>query len=120
MIVDRIRKRISAGDEIPKPEAPGKFLVKGWGSRRGDDALIYYVPNRKHFDKPYQKGIAVSEFEAAYRQLVETGELTRRWFDEQLVGCAQEGSCNFTTIGGIFELLGEARYDKRGVYKHRK
>lgn len=120
MIVERIRSRASPGLEIPKPEAKKKFLVKGWGTRRGEDALIYLIPNQKVPSKPHQKGITVSEFEAAYRQLTSTGELTHQWFDEHLSKCAKEGSCNFTTIGGVFELLDEAKYAKRGLYERKE
>ena len=30
--------------------------------------------------------------------------------------CAKEGYCNFTTIGGLFELLGHATYEQ-GRYR---
>ena len=102
MIVETIKNKISPGIEIPKPQAKGKFLVKGWGRRRNEVALVYTIPNHKNPAKPYQKGITESEFEATYRQLQSSGELTRRWFNEHLPACAKEGGCNFTTIGGIF------------------
>lgn len=117
-IVRRIREEITAGTVIPKPEARGDFVVKGWGTRRGEAALIYTIPNRRG-GKPSEKGITVSEFESAWRRLASTGELTHRWFDETLQACAREGSCNFTTLGGLFVLLGYARYDavSRGRYE---
>lgn len=31
--------------------------------------------------------------------------------------CAKEGACNFTTIGGLLELLGQAERGERGVYR---
>jgi len=37
------------------------------------------------------------------------------WFDQYLSKCAAEGGCNFTTIGGIFILLGEAYYAGPGT-----
>ena len=54
---------------IPKPENKEDFIVKGWGNRRGEDALIYYIPNNKSPSKPYQKGITVSKFEKAYDEI---------------------------------------------------
>ena len=117
MIVGRIKQQAVPGLEIPKPEAREKFLVKGWGQRRGEEALIYFVPNRKNPSKPYQKGITISDFETAYGELTKSGELTRKWFNDRLPECAKEGSCNFTTIGGIFEVLEEARYVERGTYR---
>jgi hypothetical protein len=32
-----------------------------------------------------------------------------------MTACAKEGGCNFTTIGGVFEVLGYAKYE-RGMY----
>ena len=76
MIVERVKSELSSGTTIPKPEAKGKFLVKGWGRRRDQSALIYTIPNHNNPSKPYQKGITDSEFEAAYRELKSSGELS--------------------------------------------
>ena len=110
MIVDQLA-RIEPGTVIPKPRAKGEFVVKGWGSRRGERALIYKIPNNKNPDRPYEKGVTVSELKQAYEKVVNSGEFSSRWFKENMTECSKEGSCNFTTIGGIFELLGIAVYD---------
>src|SRR5690349_13675052 len=110
-------KNLSSGTEIPKPGANIPFTVKGWGRRNGQTALVYNIPNQSDPRKPYQKGITADEWEQAYVQLLKTGEFTREWFDANMPRCSKEGSCNFTTIGGIFGLLGEAVYDSRGVYR---
>lgn len=55
--------------------------------------------------------------EQAHRQLINTGEFTKEWFDGHMPRCAAEGSCNFTTIGGVLTLLGVAVYESRGVYR---
>jgi hypothetical protein len=102
---------------IPKPEAHGDFVVKGMGRRAERDALVYLIPNHKTPSKPYQKGVTVSEWESAHEHLMSTGELTKHWFDASLPRCAREGGCNFTTIGGIFSLLGIASYDGPGRYR---
>ena len=120
MIAEMIRNEISPGVEIPKPDPKGRFLVKGWGRRRKEDALIYTIPNHNNPTKPYEKGITVSEFETAYQQLLKSGELTRRWFDVHIPTCTKEGSCNFTTVGGIFEMLGEAKYMGKGIYRRQR
>lgn len=117
MIESRIRKSAPPGTVIPKPEATADFVVKGWGTRRGESALVYCIPNHQQPGKPYEKGITVSEFKKAFAELKRSGEFTRTWFNENLPECAKEGACNFTTIGGIFELLGEASYFERGVYR---
>jgi hypothetical protein len=109
-------KGISPGTVIPKPEAKSNFTVKGWGKRRDDDALIYFVPNNSNPNKPYQKGVNLGEWDQAFRQLWEGGTFTRHWFDSNMPRCSKEGGCNFTTIGGVFQLLGVAKYASRGVY----
>lgn len=117
MVIEMIRARVPPGTQIPKPQAKAGFFVKGWGTRRGEDALIYTIPNHKSPTEPKEKGITVSEFEKAFAQLKSSGHLTRSWFNSELSRCADEGDCNFTTIGGVFELLGLARYASRGVYR---
>ncbi len=119
-ILEQIKARVPPGTKIPKPRARADFIVKDvWGLRRGERALIYTIPNHKTPTKPYQKGITISEWATAFEHLTETGDLTRSWFEQSMPECAKEGGCNFTTIGGVFELLGYAEYDRpgRGVYR---
>ncbi len=116
-ILHRIEQTATPGTVIPKPEARGDFVVKGWGKRRGERALIYTIPNHRDPRRPYEKGINEFEWTKAFDQLAETGEFSSSWFQRGLAGCAKEGSCNFTTIGGIFELLGDAKYVERGIYR---
>ena len=120
MIVEKIRRAIPPGTVIPKPKAKAEFVVKAWGRRRGEPALIYTIPNRKNPTKPSEKGVTESELERAYEQLQRSEQLTHAWFKKNFPKCMKEGPCNFTTIGGIFELLGEARYSTRGVYTRRR
>ena len=96
MITDRIRVNIKPDTVIPKPKATADFKVKGWGKRRGQEALIYFIPNHLEPGRPHQKGITADEFTAAYNELM--------------------GSGNFTTIGGVFQLLGIAIYADKGTY----
>ena len=116
MILGDILRVAPPGTVIPKPEAKADFLVKGVGMRRGERAIIYTIPNQMDPDRPYEKGITVSELERARHELLSSRKLTRQWFVENLPECNKEGSCNFTTIGGLFILLEEAVYQKRGVY----
>jgi hypothetical protein len=115
-IVTVLEKIATPGTVIPKPEAKADFKVKGWGSRRGEHALIYTIPNHKNPSKPYEKGITNSEWRKAYQHLTSAGSFGRTWFNQALPACAKEGGCNFTTIGGMFELLGYAAYN-RGEYR---
>ena len=116
-VLEEIRKTVRPGTSIPKPKARGTFIVKGWGMRRNEQALIYYVPNHVNPSRPTQKGVTESELVKAHRRLSETGEFTSEWFQVAMTRCSREGSTNFTTIGGVFELLGKARYAGRGVYR---
>ena len=115
-ILELIEQTATPGTVIPKPEARGDFIVKRWGRRRGERALVYTIPNHNDEKRPHEKGITESEWVKAYDRLTEAGEITRKWFRCAMADCNAEGSCNFTTIGGIFELLGVASYAQRGTY----
>jgi hypothetical protein len=119
MIVEQIKAKVKPGVVIPKPEAKSDFIVKGWGKRRREEALIYFVPNHKNPDKPYQKGINNSEWDKAYSRVMSGEDFSRQWFEKNMTACSDEGDCNFTTIGGIFQLLDLVDYD-RGVYRLRR
>ena len=102
-----------------KPEAtiPGTdYVVKAYGKRRGEDALVYRIPNSRDPKKPAEKGINESEWQRAYGQLMQAGEFTRKWFNDALPECAAGQPCNFTVIGNVFVLLGIANENGRGNY----
>ena len=105
-------QQLSPGTVIPT----SNFTIKGWGKRRKLPALVYFIPNHSNSEKPTEKGNTL-EWELAYRRLLDTGEFTRKWFYANLPRCADECPCNFTTIGGIFSLLGLAKYERKGVYR---
>jgi hypothetical protein len=117
MLLERILKVAPPGTIIPKPRAKGDFIVKGQGIRRGKPAIIYTIPNHKNRDKPGEKGINAAELDAAYNQLLSSGSLTREWFKKELPKCDAEGACQFTTVDGLFVLLGEAIYAGQGTYQ---
>lgn len=111
-IIQEIKDKIRPGTVIPKPNSKADFKVKGWGMRRGEPALVYTIPNHKNPSKPYQKGVTTSEWEKAYAHLISAGFLDRAWFKEQFPRSAKEDPCNFTTIGGIFQLLNLVNYER--------
>lgn len=117
MIVEQIKRKVKPGTVIPLPKSPFDRKVKCWGKRRGKNALIYLIPNHKNPSKPSEKGINESEWEQAYQQIISNGDFSRQWFNGNMQACAKEGSCNFTAIGGIFELLDIAVYYGRGKYR---
>jgi hypothetical protein len=119
MLLDRILSELPEGTKIPKPAATGAFNIKGEGIAYGERAIVYTIPNRRNPDRPRQKGVTATQLEEAYRQLLRSGELTRGWWNEHVRLSSDEGECNFTTVGGLLELLGEAEYAGRGVYRRR-
>ncbi|MDE0693465.1 MAG: hypothetical protein OXI55_14645 [Gammaproteobacteria bacterium] len=64
----------------------------------------------------HRKTVTESEWAEAYQRLVEEGEFTRAWFREAMVDCNANGPRNFTTIGGVFKLIGIAEYAFPGTY----
>lgn len=115
MILDRILNEINPDTVIPKPAARESFTVKGEGRRRGERALVYRIPNHNDPARPHEKGVTATDLEKAHIELIQTGSLTRAWFNDHLAACADEGAYNFTTIGGLFIFLGEAEYAERGT-----
>ena len=111
-IVAAIKEFVKPGTPIPKPESDTS-VVKGWGRRRGEPALIYTMQGGS------EKGITECEWVRAFEQLQRAGELTRPWFKDALAECNTEGSCNFTTIGGVLVLLEVATYCNNGRYERR-
>ena len=74
-LTERIRA-IAPGTIIPKPEAHADFIVKGWGKRAGKEALICFNPNHSAPRKPFQKGITITEWVAAYEELIDEQRLS--------------------------------------------
>lgn len=112
--IDRL---IRPGTAIPKPESDRNSIIKRWGERRGEAALIYAMPNHKNAKVPHQKGVTKSEWVRAAKHLTAAGDFARSWFERSMPACNKEGGCNFTTIGGVFELLGYATHAQPGVYR---
>lgn len=115
-IFDAIENVVDPGMRIPKVR-DREIFVKGIGIRRGYEAVIYYIANKNNPYKPYEKGINRLEFEKAYKHLLVEGRITRRWFEEKLTQCSYESGCNYSTMGGIFELIGVASRGEKGYVK---
>jgi hypothetical protein len=116
MILDELFAKFGIGTEIPKPAANAPFRIVRAGTRKGERALIYSIPSRTHPDRPFEKGVTESDLECAATELERSGQFTRAWFNTHLVRAAKEGGCNFTTLGGLLQLLARARYAERATY----
>ena len=55
------------GCNYPKPQAKGEFKVKGWGTRRGEPARIYTIPDHSTPTRPYEKGVTEREWDRAFQ-----------------------------------------------------
>ena len=108
-IVNRIKEEIALGTVIHN-----QWKMKGCGIRRGKDALIYTMPGGRERDR--EKGINESEWNRAYNELMTTGCFRRSWFEKNMEDCNREGGCNFKAIGGVFSIMGIARYGGKGAY----
>ncbi len=117
-IFDLIIDKIKPGSTIPKIQSKEIWKVKTCeGERRGEEALIYEIPNHSNPNKPHQKGINASEWHKAYKRIIEKGEFTLEWFREKMNKCSEEGDCNYYTIGSILQQLGIAEYASKGLFK---
>ena len=117
MTLSQIKQTVFPGVIIPKPLSKQVYVVVGWGRSRGEEALVYRLPPKPNTKKASTKRIPASVFEEANKELRGTGQITRVWFQRSFPVVDADGDCNFTTLGGVFELLGRAVYARPGVYK---
>jgi hypothetical protein len=110
-------QRLPPGTLIPQPEAHAIVTIKGWANRGGLPALIYISPNRANPAHPHEDGINTVEWEQAYKQLLDTGEFTKKWYAHHMPRCSTKNRRGFSTIGGLFSLIGLAKYKSEGVYR---
>jgi hypothetical protein len=82
-------EKVAPGTVIQKPQAHADFVVKGWGKRRGERALIYSIPNHSKPSTPHEKGVTSSEWEKAFEYLMSSREFSRKWFDRYMTACAK-------------------------------
>jgi hypothetical protein len=100
---------VTPGTAVPRPRV--NCEVSRFGVRKSEQALFYKSAH-------HEKNIRRSEFEIAHKQLCGAGELTRKWFEQCMPVRAKQDPCNFTTMGGVFVLLGDALHDPgRGAYR---
>ena len=112
-ILQEIKKIALPGLKIPKPYAHSNYKIVKWAYKNGENIMYYSIPNKMNINKPYIKSIKESDFKKAYAQLLETGSLNRKWFNKELQHDSYCHPCNYTTIGGVFELLKIVTYDTK-------
>ena len=109
-------KAIPKGTQIPKPESDEIYTVVGLGKSRGEPALVYQIPGKSKSTKR----VPLSAFKWADEQLVTTGKLVHSDFTDAFPKVDNDGGCNFTTLGGVFVLMGDAFYETRSVYRRKE
>lgn len=114
---EKLQNLVDAKSKIPKPETDNEFKILRFGRRRKQPAIIYSIPSHVDRKSHYEKGITYSEFLKVMEELSDNGYVTRSWFNKNLSECAKEGSCNFTSLCGILELLGYCKYSEKGMYE---
>lgn len=102
---------IAENGEIPNTN----FSYYRSGIRRGQEALLYHIPNNKGGNK-YLKGVNIDEFYDAFLQLNLSNQLNSKWFKNNLPACQSEGGCNFKFIGGCFIKVGLIKNYRRGCF----
>lgn len=112
-----VEKLVAQRAKIPKPLSSATYLLVRMGESRGERAVVYQLPVRPGSKRASTKRIPFSAIETSARQLLAAGLLTRRWFASRFPKLEADGTCNFTTVGGILELLGYARYAGQGEYE---
>ena len=116
-MLSKIKQTVLPGVAIPKPVSKEVYLVVGWGRSRGEEALVYELPPKPNTKKASRKRLPASVFDAADKEFQQNGQITRTWFQTNFPAVDADGDCNFTTLGGVFELLGRAVYAVPGIYK---
>lgn len=109
-LAEGLSRLVQEKRRIPKPNTDNPFTILRFGQRRKQTAVIYAIPCHTGKKPHYEKGITLAEFAHVLRALDENGSVTLSWFKEHLPDCVKEGSCNYTSLCGILELLGYCTY----------
>jgi hypothetical protein len=98
-ILHEIYSKIKIGDVIEKPTVKAEIL-----KMQKSDGITHSIGKNKSFKK-----VKDSDFEKAFKILQSNGCFTRKDFND-VFERPKNRSCDFTTMGSIFNLLGYAEY----------
>jgi hypothetical protein len=104
-------KSLKIGTAIPKVEEGKSAKLIEFTKSNGDESFKYSIGENGN-----GKCVLKSEIEESFTILQTSGKFTREWHKEHFPQLESGRPCNFTTIGGIFELLGYAKYASRSEY----
>lgn len=106
MSFDELKQSIQPGLTFPKP------IVRSSIVKVDEEGFYYSIGQRGRSNK-----ITFDLFEQCYNRLQSTDELSRAWFKATFPSLGKVASCNFTTIGGLFQQFGLVHYRKAAYIK---
>lgn len=105
VFIQKILPNIRVGEQIPKPnKAEGTVILQ-----------VSKISFDYRIGKLNKKTVSFKEVEHAVCAIYELGEINRAWYKKHFPKESSHFPCNFTTIGGILQKAGIARYS-RGKY----
>ena len=117
MIWNLIKETIKPGTIIQKPKSKKKYHFLGCGVSRGEESFVYELPTNPNTKRSSKKRIPCSAFNEAYKILLKNGEITKTWFASAFPKVNADGGCNFTTLGGVFQIIKLAEWINAGTYR---
>lgn len=115
-ILHDIIQLVNENARVPKPKSSEVYTLKRIGISRGKKAVVYEIPKKIKSKQFSEKRIPLDVFEAAVHQIKTKGILSKTWFKQTYPDIDADGSCNFTTLGGVLELLKIVIYKQPGYY----
>jgi hypothetical protein len=105
-------KQLPIGTPIPKPVSGRVYRIEGWFVvDDGTEKLRYIVA---------EKSLPVWWIRESFERLAGAGALRTRWSRDRFYNGSDLGGCDFTTVGGLLTLIGDARYSGRGLFVRRE
>ncbi len=108
-IISLISNEIHIGTQIKKPSSVSSVLKI---EPNKENAFLKYSIGKMGSSKT----VSQEEFIEAFKKIKEDGYINRMWYVEKFPYQHKNKPCNFTTIGGVFEILKIVTY-KNGYYK---
>ena len=113
---DRVVELQKNNTPIPKTEDRYTYILKvSVGEIYGEKKDSFYYP----VGSSKEKAVPFDTLYAAYQRLIGTGIFSRAWYKETFPAEERSRPCNFTTIGGVFVVLGFAEHMGNGVYRRK-
>lgn len=116
MIVDEMEAVFMSFNELKQAIVPGLIFQKP----NVQSSIIKIDKEGFHYSigqNGNSKKVTYAVLEKCYDRLESTHEFSRAWFNATFPSIAKTSSCNFTTIGGLFQQFNLATYQKSTYIK---